>query len=246
MRGIKAHTALVQVIWLLMPDIVRPRHRRPPWGPLLRALCVWVRRLLLGLEELHPRLSNDFTSILLYILEAQTVDFVTGSVVSDGDRSGGKGMDGRDGRDDAAARASNISADALAIPWAPGRVGGVVVIVVAVGGGRETLPNRCVDLAAAAGIVPGLALHLRPLCTEFAIEHIVIWRDELVVTVVFEWLGRTQWLAAGSHEELILKFRREEEIGVRLQVVGKEGRDLAVWADYGEGKGGGFDTAVFV
>jgi hypothetical protein len=37
---------------------------------------------------------------------------------------------------------------------------------------------------------------------------------------------------------------REDEFGVRLHLVGEEGSDLAVWADYSEGIGGGFNTTV--
>ena len=38
----------------------------------------------------------------------------------------------------------------------------------------------------------------------------------------------------------------EEEFGIRLEVVGEEGSDLAVWPDHGESICGGFDAAVLI
>lgn len=50
---------------------------------------------------------------------------------------------------------------------------------------------------------------------------------------------------ACSDQELVVKGECEQFV-VRLNLVGEEGSNLAVWADHGEGIGGGFDPAVLI
>lgn len=50
----------------------------------------------------------------------------------------------------------------------------------------------------------------------------------------------------GGDQKLVVKGGCEEQFGVRLNLVGEEGGNLAVWADHGEGIGGRFDPAVLI
>lgn len=124
-----------------MPDLVRTSHRGPPRRPLRCTLGVWVRRLLLWLEELDPCLAEDLAAILLHILEALAIDIIAGGVISDGDGAGGKGRDG------ALAGASSSSTEALARPRAHGGVAGTIIVVGAMGARRGAFAVRGAKLA---------------------------------------------------------------------------------------------------
>lgn len=204
----------MQVIWLLVPNLVWPRHCRPPRRPLLRALGVRVRRLLLWLEELHPCLSNDLAPILLHIFEALSVDLIAGGVVADGDRPGGKGRDG------ALTGACSSSAATLAGSRAHGGVGGVVIIG-AVRAGRSAVAVRRADSVDEAAF----ALKSPPLCVEFSLEH-RFWGAELVVTVgLDDWDVRDGWRPEANRSSL-WKAGVKRNLG---SVLKSSERKVAIW-----------------